>query len=209
MHLAHWLRRLWDYNHTEFFTERVLTSFDGFPINVCTSSNPWVARLTHSGKYGCSVVKCDLGISLCGHIVNYTGPHVGVRNDSRMWMEHPARRASMYPWEWALGDKAYVNCPEFICEHKRQPRQQLTPAQLSFNDMLQFYRGRNEHEVAAVKCGRAALHGQWRGSLAGLAAIVRIAVHLVALQSRMAGPRYDCYGPWPVCRNAIAAAHYP
>ena len=27
-----WNLRLWDYNHTEFVPERVLTSFDGFPI---------------------------------------------------------------------------------------------------------------------------------------------------------------------------------
>ena len=129
--------RLWDYNHTEFFPERVLTTFDGFPIRVCNSSNPWVARLLRyavclvcsmlsgmhdasvcsmlqyavqwninlifccifrSGKYKTWVVKCDLGIALCGFPVNYTGPHIGVRNDARMWKDNPRRRATMYPW---------------------------------------------------------------------------------------------------------------
>ena len=41
-----WQLRVWDYNHTEFFPERVLTSFDGFPIQVGGSGNKWVRRLT-------------------------------------------------------------------------------------------------------------------------------------------------------------------
>ena len=32
VNFADWNLRLWDYNHTEHFVERVLTSFDGFPI---------------------------------------------------------------------------------------------------------------------------------------------------------------------------------
>ena len=45
-----WNLRLWDYNHTPHFIERVQTSFDGFPISVCGSSNKWVRRLTKSKK---------------------------------------------------------------------------------------------------------------------------------------------------------------
>ena len=69
--------------------------------------------------------------------------------------------------------------------------------------MLQFFRGRNEHLVAAIKTGRKALDTTWRGSFAGLAAILRVIVHMVALEERMLGPRYDCFGPWPVCPDAI------
>jgi hypothetical protein len=43
--------RLWDYNRGEYFPERVLQSFDGFPVSVCGSSNNWVRRLTKSKKY--------------------------------------------------------------------------------------------------------------------------------------------------------------
>ena len=74
----------------------------------------------------------------------------------------------------------------------------LTESQHEFNDMLQFFRGRNEHFVSASKQGRKTLDTRWRGSLFGLAAIARIVFHLVALQERMGGPRYDCYGPAPV-----------
>ena len=57
--------------------------------------------------------------------------------------------------------------------------------------MLQFYRGRNEHEVAFVKDGRAALDTRWRGSYLGLCAALRMVVHLCALEGRMLGTRYD------------------
>ena len=65
----------------------------------------------------------------------------------------------MYPWEYALGDKMYDGCPEFLTEFKDYGR--LTPQMLEWNDVLQFYRGRNEHGVAFVKDGRAALDTRW------------------------------------------------
>ena len=51
--------------------------------------------------------------------------------------------------------------------------------------------------------GRKALDTTWRGSFFGLAAVLRIVVHMVTLQERMLGPRYDCFGPWPVCPDSI------
>ena len=196
--------RLWDYNHTEHFPERVLMSWDGFPIRVACSSNRWVARLTKSKKYQDWVVKADLGIMLGpGFPIDYS-LQLGVRNDSRMWMEHPRRRARMFPWEYALGDKAYVGCPEFLTEYKGR---NLQPDQRRWNNTLQFYRGRNEHQVMEVKTGRQSLDTRWRGSFAGLASVVRIVMHMVALQERMKGPKYDCFGPWPVCPNSIVSRY--
>ena len=196
-----WKLRIWDYNHTEYFPERVLTSFDGFPIQVGGSGNKWVSRLTKSKKYGTHVVTADLGIMLAsGCPVDYS-LQLGVRNDSRKWMDHKSRRARMYPWEYALGDKADVGCPEFLSEFKDYGS--LKDDELRWNDTLQFFRGRNEHLVAAVKHGRHALDTTWRGSFAGLAAVLRIVMHMVTLQERMLGPRYDCFGPWPVCPDSI------
>ena len=196
--------RLWDYNRGELFPERVLTSWDGFPTEVCASSNKWVSRLTKSKKYGCHVVKNDLGIALCGFIVGYSGPHLGVRNDTRMWSENHRRRRTMFRWEYAAGDKAYIGCPEFICEYKGS---NLPPHQLAWNEALQFYRGRNEHLVALVKNGSGATQGKWRGSFLGLSAVTRLVIHMAALQERMNGPRYDVFGPWPVCPNHIVAQY--
>ena len=78
----------------------------------------------------------------------------------------------MQPWEYALGDKAYVGCPEFLTEYKDYGR--LTAHQRGWNEMLQFFRGRNEHLVAAIKQGRKALDTQWRGSFLGLASVIHI-----------------------------------
>ena len=112
----------------------------------------------------------------------------------------------MKAWEYALGDKMYDGCPEFLTEFKDYG--DLTPEMIAYNDMLQFYRARNEHLVAAVKNGRAALDTRWRGSYPGLCAVVRLVTHMVALEERMLGPRYDCFGLWPVCPNDVVA-RYP
>ena len=63
--------------------------------------------------------------------------------------------------------------------------------------------GRNEHLVQALKGGRNALSTTWRGSYSGICAVMKLTAHMVALQERMAGPRYDCYGPWPMCPAEI------
>ena len=65
--------------------------------------------------------------------------------------------------------------------------------------------GRNEHLVQAVKGGRNALSTTWRGSYSGICAVMKLTAHMVALQERMAGPRYDCYGPWAMCPADIVA----
>jgi len=198
--------RLWDYNHVQHFPERVLMSWDGFPVHVSASKNKWVARLTKSKKYQDWIIKVDLGIMLStGFPLDYSC-QLGVRNDSRMWEENPDRRARIYPWEYALGDKAYVGFGEFLTEYKDYGA--LTHDQIEWNNVLQFYRGRNEHTVSEVKTGRAALDTKWRGSMLGLCSVLRIVIHLVALQERMRGPKYDCFGPWPVCPNAIVARYY-
>ena len=85
-----------------------------------------------------------------------------------------------------------------LCEWKGKA-DNLTHEQLIFNRTIQHYRGRVEHAIAQVVGGRAALCTKWRGSIGLLAAILKIVVHMVGLQERMKGPRYDVFGPWPVC----------
>ena len=78
-------------------------------------------------------MKCDLGIMIGpGFIVNYAGPQLGVRNDVRMWKDNTKRRRMMKPWEYALGDKAYIGAPEFLTEFKDYGR--LTPQMIAWND---------------------------------------------------------------------------
>ena len=100
-----------------------------------------------------------------------------------------------------MGDKAYVGEPQLITEWKGH---NLTPQQREFNKTVQHYRGRVEHLISEVVDGWMALCTTWRGSFSLLAAIMKIAVHMVGLQERMKGPRYDVFGPWPVCPRHIA-----
>ena len=43
----------------------------------------------------------------------------------------------------------YEGLPEFLTEYKDYGK--MTEEQLDFNDALQFFRGRNEHLVSAIK----------------------------------------------------------
>ena len=62
----------------------------------------------------------------------------------------------------------------------------------------------SDPEVSVVKNGRSALDTRWRGSYKGLCAVLRLVIHMCALQERMLGLRYDVFGPWPVCPDHIA-----
>ena len=197
--------RLWEWNHTEFFLERITFAPDGFPINVRQPANRFLARLLRSGKYKDFVVKGQLTIALApGFPIDYSGPHIGIRHDARMWKEDAGLLSRIKPWEYGLGDKGYVGCPQIITEWKGS---NLTAQQLEFNLTVQHYRGRVEHLIAEMVQSRAALNTRWRGSFDLLAAIMKITSHMVGLQERMKGPKYDVFGPWPVCPARIAALH--
>ena len=107
-------------------------------------------------------------------------------------------QARIKPWEYGLGDKAYVGQRQIITEWKGR---NLSLEKQRFNKTVQHYRGRVEHLIGQVVDNRMALCTTWRGSFTLLAAVMKIAAHMVGLQERMKGPRYDVFGPWPVCRR--------
>lgn len=150
-------------------------------------------------RYTEYVVKGEMVNTLCGFPFEHTGGHIAIRHDSRIHMENERRRAMIQPWEYWLGDKAYVGCPEFLTEFKKSKKAPLTAEKIEWNLLLQHYRGRNEHLVRVIKGGRKTLCTKWTGSYASICAIMKVTAHLVGLQERMLGPRYDCYGPWPMC----------
>ena len=80
---------------------------------------------------------------------------------------------------------------------------------MEWNLLLHHYRGRNEHLVRAIKGGRRTLSTKWAapGSYASICAIMKVTAHMEALQKRMLGPRYDCYGPWSMCPADIVAQY--
>ena len=183
--------------------ERVTFVPDGFPVKIWTPSNRWLARLFRSGKYKEYVVKGHLTIAMGpGFPIRYTGPHIGVRHDARIFQEDRFLQARIKPWEYGLGDKAYVGQRQIITEWKGR---NLSLEKQRFNKTVQHYRGRVEHIIGQVVDNRMALCTTWRGSFTLLAAVMKIAAHMVGLQERMKGPRYDVFGPWPVCPPHIAA----
>ena len=91
-----------------------------------------------------------------------------------------------------MGDKAYVGVPEILCEFKGD---NLSAQQLEWNLTLQHYRGRVEHVIGQLVRSRAALNSKWRGSFSLLAAIMKISAHMLGLEERMKGARYDVFGP--------------
>ena len=100
---------------------------------------------------------------------------------------------------------AYVGEAEMLTEFKGDG---LSSSQVEWNHTLQHYRGRVEHLISEMVQSRKALNTRWRGSFSLLAAIMKITAHMVGLQERMKGPRYDVFGPWPVCPAHIVA-QYP
>ena len=191
--------RFWEYNHTEHFQERVLWTNDGLPVEVCGSNDQFVAGKNHSGKYKTQVVKGDLTISLVGHPLYLNFGHFGTIHDDPLWGLNPFR-GMVRPWEYGLGDKAYVGCPEMLTEIKGP---NLTGDAREWNTCLQHYRARNEHLVSELKNSRSALSSKWRNSYSLLKAVAKISFNMMALTERMRGPRYKCYGPWPVCPHEI------
>ena len=37
-----------------------------------------------------------------------------------------------------------------------------------------------------------------------LAAVMKLSAHMCGLVERMRGPRFDCFGPWPMCPASVA-----
>lgn len=195
--------RFWEWNHTELIHDRSTSIVDGAPQEVCMPKNRFLAACCVSGKYNTSVVKWDLACTLTGFPIDYGGLYMGVRHDLPMHMRNRRRMAMLYPWEYWWGDKAYVGCPHMVTEYKKPQNGQLTAREQDWNITFQHYRARVEHLIREVKGPRLALTTRWRGSFSLLSAVVRINAHMTGLQERMKGPRYDCYGPWPVVSEDI------
>ena len=70
-----WSRRLSYFNHTvspfDFFYTGIV---DTFPVYVPTPHNLWLSRLLYHGKYQTSILLYQIGITLTGEIVLFTGP---------------------------------------------------------------------------------------------------------------------------------------
>ena len=130
------------------------------------------------------MLKIQLGISLMGNIILWTGPHLGVTSDKTIWDQtwawHP-----FFPWEWWLADLGYVGALGLLYKWKkasqqpnRRPPPDLTPQELFYNNIHEFYRNRVEQIVDVVKSHRLFAKGVYRGNTAHLFPLVAIVGHM-------------------------------
>lgn len=161
------------------FSRNVTGSVDSFPIIIHRpkgSNN--MQRWFYNGKYACHVLKVRysaitsifsakmpeyrITALLCsilqvqavcdhrGNIIWYSGPHIGVTSDVRLWQQYTP---PLIDGEKVLGDKAYVGCPdEIIVPFKKQRGQSaLSKRREAFNLVHAWYRATIEHCFAYVK----------------------------------------------------------
>ena len=194
--------RLHPYNHVgQPFKYHVTGIVDTFPIYVPAPHDFAQRQLLFQPKYDACVLKMQLGISFMGNIILWTGPHFGTTADitiwEQTWVAHP-----FLPWEWWLADLGYVGALGLLYKWKRaaqQPRQPpppaLTPLQLFYNNVHEFYRNRVEQIVAVVKSHHLFADNVFKGSAEHLFPLVTIVGHVTALELRMR-QHFETFGPW-------------
>jgi hypothetical protein len=139
--------RLDPYNHVGRPFKYVTGIVDTLPVYVPSPHSFAMRRQIFQPKYGTCVYKMQLGISLMGNIILWTGPHLGTTPDVTIWRstapEHPFRR-----WEWWLADLGYVGALGLLYKYKRAPRvngrpppPKLTRAQRYYNNVHEFATG--------------------------------------------------------------------
>jgi len=194
--------RLDPFNHVgPPFKYHVTGIVDVFPVYIPKSHDWDIARYNFQPKYDACVFKIQLGISLMGNIILWTGPHLGCQWDGTIWeqtwQEHP-----FYPWEWWLADLGYLGCLGLLYKYKKQeqhagqpPPPPLTVRQLFYNNVHEWYRGRVEQIVDVIKSHRLFAPRVYQRSYHTLVPLLKIVGHVHAFELR-ARQRFDTYGPW-------------
>ena len=84
-----------------------------------------------------------------GNIIWYSGPHLGVTSDIRLFREHTP---PLEPGERLLGDKAYVGDLRLVAPFKKRRGQaQISQRKRAFNVVHSWYRATIEHCFAFLK----------------------------------------------------------
>jgi len=192
----HWNDRLNFSNHTPIFPLYFTGMVDTVPIVISQPTKFSHRRFFYNPKYKACVVKIQLVISFLGHIIYFSGPHLGITPDCKIWHEN---RPILEDDEWILGDGAYVAEAQILSPFRRSPNQSLTEEQLFFNLLISHYRARVEHINSLLKF-HGIYQGNFRSSVDLLVIAVRIHLHFISVQLKMF-PRYQPYGNWPHFNN--------
>lgn len=186
-------RRLDEYNHAPHFADRVTSIVDTMPVKVPAPTSYRLRKLLWNPKYGCCVLKIQVGITLKGEIVLWTGPHLGVTADKVIWDStfdlHP-----LEDWELWLADLAYIGCRGIMTKFKGKD---LTEEQQIFSNIHEHIRNRVENVISAIKVPHAMFRpGAYRRALKHLTAMLHVVGHTTALQLNRR-QRFETFGPWP------------
>ena len=76
-----------------------------------------------------------------------------------MHKENKERRAHIQPWEYWLGDKAYVGCPEFLTEFKKPKNGNLTAEMIEWNLLVRACCLISRHHCSLTVCVSSKLCG--------------------------------------------------
>jgi hypothetical protein len=98
------------------------------------------------------------------------------------------------PWEWWIGDGAYIANEQFLSPFRNPVNGQLPIHNLYVNAIISHYRARVEHinhlfEMHAVFAGR------FRGGISLLSDSYFVIAHTTNIGLRR-NWRYPAYGPW-------------
>ena len=85
----------------------------------------------YSGKYKATVLKVEIFVTFTGELVCATGTHMGTMHGSKVYsycqIDHRVE-----PWEWVLGDLAYIGNHHVITKHKKPTGRDLSDEQVQY-----------------------------------------------------------------------------
>jgi hypothetical protein len=98
------------------------------------------------GKYKTTIAKVQAIADFQGRPMFYSGPHVGVRSDIRLWRQHGPDMGPHY----VFGDKAYQGDPHVLSPIKNRRHSALSQAEEDYNKCLSWFRAGVEHMFSQV-----------------------------------------------------------
>jgi len=187
----HWEDRLDYSNHVPFFPVFFTGIVDTVPIIISQPELYSRSRYFFNPKYKACVVKFQIVISFLGHIIHFSGPHLGISSDCVIWREYGPQ---LDDWEWIIGDGAYVAEAQMLTPFRHKNKQPLNNEEIYFNALLSHYRARVEHVNAILK-SHGIFQGNFRSSINLLTIVVRVLLQFSNVHLKMF-PKYEPYGNW-------------
>ena len=175
---------------------------DTFPVVVLQPLDSEMSHMLYNPKYGATVVKFTLATDFMERFIfesgtfelfrfiHISGPHLGLSYDGHIFPDD-----LLEWWEFFLGDGHYIGKRGFMTPFRHPPNGLLSDEEYEWNAIVAHYRSRVEHANRRVK-SHAIFQTPWRGSIGLLACLVKIVIHMQAIEQNM-HLMYHPYGNWP------------